>query len=434
MPKAALLACALLAVSACSPDLRAEVGAAGVFSPRRVDVGDPALVELGQRLFFDRELSGNRNIACATCHLPTLHAVDARRLSVGQDHERLSRSSVELFNRGTVEVMFWDGRLRREAGAIVAPVALPSGVRTLLEAQAMLPLLDRHEMRGQDGDVAVDGRANELAMLPDDATEAIWSAIVVRLLAIPGYAPLFAQAFPGVAPEDIDIVHVARAIAAFESRLWELTDTPFDDWLGSVSEPGRDDAMTEMQRHGAELFFGDAGCARCHDGPLLSDDAFHDIAVPQLGAGRSDAHDDEGHALVTGAERDRFAFRTPPLRNVAMTAPYMHDGAYATLDEAVRHHLDPIARLEAYDGSALPADLRGTVHHELDAEIAANLDPATQPLRPLDDAEIAAIVDFLGALSSRTESALPPGAGIPSSVPSGLPVDQVGRFDDPPES
>lgn len=414
----------LLFASACGRDLRAEVAAAGVYSPRRVVVGDDALVDLGQALFFDRELSGNRNVACATCHQPSFHATDERHLSIGQDRARLTRTAPDVFNRGGIDALFWDGRVRLEAGHVVAPVAMPAGVHTLLEAQALLPLLDRHEMRGMAGDLAADGRANELAALPDDATEAIWSAIVVRLVALEGYRTLFAAAFPDLAIEDVEIVHVARAIAAFEERLWELTDTPFDDFLGSVSEGGRDDALDESQRRGAELFFGDAGCARCHDGPLLGGTSFHAIGVPQIGAGRDDAHRDVGRAAVTSDPADAFAFRTPPLRNVMLTAPYMHDGAYDDLAEAVRHHLDPAAALATYDGGRLPEDLRAQVHHELDAEIEAAIDPDTVPLRALSEDEVQAIVSFLGSLSSRTEQSLPPNAGVPSSVPSGLPVDQ----------
>lgn len=419
-----VLALALFA-SACGPDLHAELDAAGVYSPRRVVVGNADVIALGQMLFFDRELSGNRNIACATCHLPSVHAVDARHLSVGQDGARLPRSSVELFNRGSVTSMFWDGRLAMVDGQIVAPVAIPEGVSTLLEAQALLPLLDRHEMRGQPGDVASDGEPNELGALADDATTEVWTAIVARLLAIEGYRTLFAAAYQGVAQQDLGIVHVVRAIAAFEERLWELTDTAFDDYLGSVSEPGRDDALSEEERHGAELFFGDAGCARCHDGPLLSDGAFHAIGVPQLGPGKDDAHLDEGRFLVTGDPADRFAFRTPPLRNVALTAPYMHDGAYDSLEEAVRHHLDPVGSLEAYAGWQLPSDLAATLHAEQAGALSEALDPETVPPRALDDGEVRAIVVFLGALTSRTELALPPGAGAPTAVPSGLDLDTL---------
>jgi len=422
--RAATLLLVLLSASACAPDLRAELAAAGAYSPRHVVIGDDALVDLGQTLFFDRELSGNRNIACATCHLPLLHATDARHLSVGQDGARLSRASLELFNRNEASALFWDGRVELKSGRIVAPVALPDGIRTLLEAQALLPLLDRHEMRGALSDIASDGRPNELAALADDAPEPVWAAIVARIVALDGYRPLFAAAFPDVRFEDVTIVHVARAIAAFEQRLWELTDTPFDDYLGSVSVPPKDDALNDVERRGAELFFGEAGCASCHGGPLLSDGAYHAIGVPQLGPGRDELHRDLGRFAVTGDPRDRFAFRTPPLRNVALTAPYMHDGAYDDLTEAVRHHLDPAGALARYDGAHLPSDLASQVHHELDADLAAAIDPATAPPRPLSEEEVAAIVVFLGALTARTELTLPASAGAPRSVPSGLPVEQ----------
>ncbi len=423
-----LWACVALVMLGCSSnDLRAEIAAAGVFSPRHVAIGESDLVGLGQLLFFDRELSGNRNIACSTCHLPLMHAADLRSIAVGQDRARISRRVPDLFNRGSMDALFWDGRLRMEGGTIVGPAPVPADVGSLLAAQALFPLLDRHEMRGHAGDVAVDGRPNELAMLDDDASDAIWSAVLARVLAIEEYRTLFSRAYPGVPTESLTIAHLARAIAAFEERLWDLTDTPFDDFLGNVTTPGNDGALDDAQRRGAELFFGDAGCARCHDGPLLSDGAYHAIGVPQIGAGRDAAATDQGRYLVTGREEDRYAFRTPPLRNVALSMPYMHDGAYLTLEDAVRHHLDPVAHLTAYDGAGLPADLAGTLHHEQDAAIAAHVDPDVAPLRPLDDGEVQELVAFLVALDSRAETnvASVPMAGEPISVPSGLPVDTL---------
>jgi cytochrome c peroxidase len=422
-----LLVAALAA--GCAQDLRADLVAAGVFSPRRFEVGNDDLVALGQVLFFERELSGNRNTSCASCHLPELHAGDARHLSVGQDGARLSRNVIEPFNRAFVTSMFWDGRLEERDGRIVAPVALPEGIETLLEAQALLPLLDRHEMRGMAGDVAEDGRDNELALFDDAATEAIWSAVIVRLQAIEGYRPLFEEAFPDLPFEDITIVQVAQAIAAFESRIWELADSAFDRYLGSVSTPGDDSALAEPERRGAELFFGDAGCARCHGGPLLSDGEFHAIGVPQIGPGRDGQHLDQGRFEVTGDPADRFAFRTPTLRNVALTAPYMHDGAYWNLDEAVRQHLDPEGALRNYSGAGLPPDLQGQIRVEANDAIAAAIDPEVRPLRALSEDEIGSLVFFLQSLASQTEINVGPSAGAPGSLPSGLPVEQRPEFD-----
>ncbi|MBN8609441.1 MAG: cytochrome-c peroxidase [Deltaproteobacteria bacterium] len=412
----------VISITGCAPDLRGDMARAGVFSPRSLEAGNDALVTLGQALFFDPELSGNRNTACASCHLPSLHAGDGRHLSIGQTGARLPRQVVEPFNRSFATSFFWDARLELVDGEIVGPVAFPDGIETLLEAQALLPLLDRAEMRGDPGDVADDGRANELAALDDARPDDIWAAVLARLLAIEGYRELFVTAYPRVALDALSIVHVARAIAAFESRLWELSDTPFDRFLGSVSQEPETEALDETQRKGAELFFGDAGCARCHSGPLLTDGLTHAIGVPQIGPGRDGAGHDEGRFAITGDPTDRFAFRTPSLRNVGVTAPYMHDGAFARLDDAVRHHLDPRASLLAYDPTLLPDDLRDQVHSELNDEIAAQIDPEVVPYRPLSDEEIWQIVWFLEALTSDTERGVGPEAGVPTSVPSGLPV------------
>lgn len=432
MARAALRLAAVLAVLSCAgcydaaDTLRPRIRAAGVFSPRRSVDGGGAVVRLGQLLFFDRELSGNRDTACATCHLPSQHAADDRPIALAHDRTTLlSRNTIEPFNRTFATSFFWDGRLEIVDGEIHAPVALPEGVETLLEAQALLPLLDRNEMRGRDGDVAVDGRLNELATYDDDDAEGIWQAVVERLIALPGYQAAFAEAYPRVPLEELTIVHVARAIEAFEQHLWELTDTAFDAYLGATGVPGRDEMLEGLAREGAQLFFGEAGCSSCHDGPLLSDGGYHAIGVPQIGPGRDAAGLDEGRFAVTGRPEDRFAFRTPPLRNVALTAPYMHDGAYALLEDAVRHHVEPEAALRRYSPAyaGLPVDT--VTHHEQDDAIAAAIDPMLGEAAPLGEDQIFAIVMFLQTLSSNVELTVAPGAGVPELVPSGLPLDDI---------
>ena len=427
----ALLALALVACT--SSDLRERMDAAGVFSPSQTDAGRERVVELGRLLFFDRELSGNRNTACASCHMPFHHAQDELSLGRGQGasglgHARtggpgLPRNTIAPFNRSFADSLLWDGRVERlPDGSIRAPVPLPEGVDTLLEAQALLPLLDREEMRGEVGDRDVRGAENELAAFGDDAPEAIWAAIMARLMALPDYRRFFADAFPGTPEGEHDISHAVEAIARFEMHLWELTDTPFDAYLGSEHREPIEEALQGDALAGADLFFGDAGCDRCHSGPLLSDDAFHNIGVPHVGPGKERGLD-EGRFLVTRDPLDRFAFRTPPLRNVAMTAPYMHNGSVVGLEAAIRVHLDPRSALA---GPALGPD---GVHVEVDpavsAEIAQTLDADAAPLRPLVDAEIAQLVAFLQQLTSETELRIFPGAGEPASVPSGLEVDRV---------
>lgn len=408
--------CLTLVITACAgEDLGLRIDAAGVFSPSRSDAGRGRVADLGQLLFFDRELSGNRNAACASCHLPAHHGGDQISLGLGQGAMGtgeireggpiLPRNTVSPFNRSFANSLLWDGRVERLSdGTIRAPVTLPTGIQTLLEAQALLPLLDRDEMRGQPGDSDVFGSANELAALPDEAPKAVWSAIMARLMSIEEYRRLFVGAFPDTPIGEHSIVHVARAISRFEMRLWELTDTPFDVYLGAEHRAPVEHALTERERAGAELFFGDAGCDRCHNGPLLSDGEFHNIGVARFGPGKRDGID-EGRFLVTGDPADRFAFVTPPLRNVQMTGPYMHNGSVFSLKDAIRLHQG--------------------LHTTLDVQIRATIDPTTRPLRSLLEEDILLLEDFLDTFSSLTERIVFPGAGEPERVPSGLPVDHA---------
>ncbi len=423
--------CALTA--ACSgDDLRDRIESAGVFSPARNDSFPSQRAELGQLLFFDPELSGNRNVACSSCHLPSDHAADGLSLGLGQGAsgagtEReggapLPRNSIAPFNRSFAEALLWDGRVERRAdGTIAAPVPLPEGIETLLEAQALLPLLDRQEMRGEPGDLDVRGEPNELAAIDDGEPEAVWDAVMARLMAIEEYRVRFARAFPDVPPGEHTIVHLVRAIVRFEMLLWELTDTPFDEFLGSEHRLPVENALGPDARRGADLFFGDAGCDRCHNGPLLSDDAFHNIGVPHFGPGKQDGID-EGRFLVTGEDSGRFAFRTLPLRNVAITGPYMHNGSVGSLREAIEQHLEPERTFD--DGSFVtPSGELVTLDPAVGEAIRATISPDVRPLRPLDETEIDALTLFLEALSSNTEAfGLPPAAAEPLTVPSGLSV------------
>jgi cytochrome c peroxidase len=420
----ALLCALALLSSACAPSLRERIEAAQVYSPRRAQAGNEAVVRLGNLLFFDRELSGNRNIACSSCHLPAFHAGDLRQLGVGQRGTTLPRNTLEPFNRSFATALFWDGRVEWAAdGTIRSPAPPPAGIDGLLEAQAILPLLDREEMRGHAGDVASDGSANELAVIADADPDAVWDAVMDRLLALEGYRDAFRAAYPSVPEDELSIVHVARALAAFEMFLWELSDTSFDRFIGSAATTPDDAALAGDARRGADLFFGDAGCDRCHNGPLLSDGEFHNIGVPQLGPGADPSTGlDEGRFRVTGDPNDRFAFRTPPLRNVALTGPWMHNGAYDTLEEAIAHHSDPAAYLMSYENRS------GVAVHDDVATIEAilsTLSPDAAALRELSSDDVYYLSQFLASLSSDTETSVFPEAGIPLSVPSGLPIDSA---------
>src|SRR5262249_24386575 len=157
-------------------------------------------------------------------------------------------------------------------------------------------------------------------------------------------------AYPQVPWSQIGIQHVANALAAYESSAFDFSDTPFDRYLD------RDDAaLSQAQKRGAQLYYGQARCAQCHRGGLLSDLDFHNIAAPQIGTARHQL--DLGYYSQTFKAADRYKFRTPPLRNCALTPPYTHAGGLLTLDETLRHHLDPARSLREYDPSRLAKGL-----------------------------------------------------------------------------
>lgn len=411
--------------------LRTALTAAGV-GPVIVPAADPARVALGQALTFDKLLSGNQDIACATCHHPRQETGDGLSLSIGTGGSGLGpgralgpgktfipRNANAIFNLSQAEVLFWDGRVsgNRAAGfQTPAGAQLPAGLTGALAAQAMFPVTSRDEMRGQPGDLAVDGSVNELAALGDDDFAGIWNALAARLKANSQYVSLFQSAFPEVPPDQIGFQHAANAIAAFESSQLSRLGSPFDRYLA-----GDNAALTEAQKRGALLFYGTARCSVCHRGGLLSDFSFHSIAAPQVGPGKGDeAPLDFGRGRETGLAADRFAFRTPPLRNVALTGPWTHSGAYTSLEAVVRHYINPARALQAYDPGQLEARLQGQVHNQesIAAGLLQSLDPVLRQPNPLNDGQVADLVEFLRSL---TDPAPLPAA--PPSVPSGLPVD-----------
>ena len=444
--------------------LRALVARLGLEPLQAEAEVNPAQMRLGQLLFFEKEMSGNRDVSCATCHHPQLATTDHLALSIGPgghglgiarqpdlDRRVVGRNAPDLFNRSLAqwESLFWDGRVSRGSdGHFDTPAGthLPQGLDSLLAAQAMFPVTLRDEMRGGWYDTAgyasepgaggegpyrlspggwydedVFGQPNELAAMGDGPEQmpVIWSAVTARLLDIAAYDQLFQEAYPEIPLQQISYVQVANALAAFQAQAFTFVDSPWNRYLN-----GEEQALTEEARAGALLFFGEAHCAGCHAPPLFTDQGFHNIGAPQLGPGRAGSYAplDYGRFDVTGDEADRFAFRTPSLLNVALTGPWLHNGAYDSLEAVVRHHLDPRQALREYDGGPLPDYLRETVQNE---EVTVNailqtLDPQLPGELELSDGEVRALVAFLEALTAQ-------GAGdlshlVPEAVPSGLPV------------
>ncbi|MEM1129960.1 MAG: cytochrome c peroxidase [Pseudomonadota bacterium] len=442
----------------------------------------PEQVELGRLLFFDKILSGNRNIACATCHHPNHAGTDGVALGIGEGGEglgpdrqvaegdavlsRVPRNSPALRFAGRRELtaLFHDGRVEADpdgpfASGFWTPARaqLPEGLDNVLAAQAMFPVLSDVEMAGGRGENPV---ADAAALRRFGGEGGAWDLLADRLRAIPEYVDMFTAAYPEInGAEGITFVHAANAIAAFETVSFRPDQSPFDRYL-RTRDPGH---LLPEELRGMELFYGEVGCVACHSGTFQTDNQFHAIAMPQIGPGKGDGVDDSyfratgyparledvGRAPISGDPSDAFRFRTPSLRNVELTGPWGHAGAFDTLEAVVEHHLDPLTSLETYrltdaylielDAIEQPMAEGARYDHEplnparraefdlrdgwvqtqpaMRARIAAANERSTTPL---PDGAVADLVAFLKALTdpqSRDMEHL-----IPDRVPSGLPV------------
>jgi cytochrome c peroxidase len=275
-----------------------------------------ARVALGRRLFFDPILSADGTVACATCHRPDHGFASPEARPQGVGNRVAPRNAPTLFNRAYGKAFFWDGRAAS------------------LEEQALEPIANPAEMGSSVADA------------------------VARLRADAAYKARFAAAFD----DGVTAANLGKALAGFE-RVLLRGDSPIDRFR----QRGERDAMTAAERHGLWLYESKGQCWRCHSGPNFTDEGFHNTGV---GWGRSPP--DLGRHAVTGKDADRGKFKTPTLRGVGLTAPYMHDGSLRSLEEVV----------EFYDrgGGANP-----------------NLDPAVRPLGLTGD-ERRDLVAFLKAL------------------------------------
>lgn len=401
--------------------------------------------KLGQLLFYDPILSGNRETACATCHHPALGTSDGVSLSLGDGgigmgpnrrvdpdnvpEKRIPRNSPALFNLGAYEftVLFHDGRLEADASR-------PSGIRTpmdedmvigfssVLSAQTMFPVLSRDEMAGSHGENEI-GQLVRQGLITGEG--GAWDVLARRVADIPEYSGAFIAIYPHLdVAADIVFTDISNAIAAFVSYEWRSDTSEFDAVLrGTVQLDG-------LAQHGLEVFYAEGGCAVCHSGPFQTDHTFHAMAAPQIGPGKAatfeDHNRDDGRFRVTGRDVDRFAFRTPSLRNIARTAPYGHAGAHADLSEFIKAHADPVQGLSNYDRTqVILPEFAGTDFAVLNdpQQIRSIAAAVTTRTISLEDADIAAILVFLNTLTDPISET--GRLGVPTSVPSGLPVPAI---------
>ncbi len=403
---------------------------------------DADKAKIGQLLFYDKVLSGNQNISCGTCHHHDLAGGDGLSLGIGEGgsglgtkrtggvgddkiKKRIPRNAPALWNIGhkEINVLFHDGRLEIDdiyGNGFNSPAEewLPEGLDNIVAAQALFPLTAQFEMAGNP-------RENQIAGAIHDRIDAAWPIVAKRVRVIPEYADMFVAAFDDVDTDlDINITHIGNALSHFIISEWQSFDSPYDAYLAGTPLP-------EDADRGRALFFGKGKCSDCHNGPLLSDQGFHAIGLPAFGPGRTRRFDsiarDVGRMGKSDRLEDAYKFRTPALRNVALTGPYGHNGAYATLEGIVRHHLQPLQARAAWtpeDANLPQADWIAAVDFivQQDTREMARQEAAIgiTPVK-MTDGEVADIVAFLNALTGTTAETRP--LGRPDAVPSGLTVD-----------
>jgi len=405
----------------------------------------PERAKIGQLLFYDKILSGNQNISCGTCHHPRFGSSDGLSLGIGEGGEglgpsrtpgtgedrvkkRIPRNASALWNLGAKEftVLFHDGRLSVAddfGNNFNSPAEewLPEGLENVLATQAIFPMTSQFEMAGNP-------KENEIAGALHDRMDYVWPILAKRVRTIPQYGDMFVDVFADVnRAEEVTIAHIGEALAAYIALEFESRDSPFDAFLA-----GETAALNESQKHGMALFYGKAGCSGCHSGALLTDQQFHALGLPPFGPGRTRRFDpyvrDVGRMGETDRLEDAYRFRTPSLRNVALSAPYGHNGAFANLERIIRHHLNPAQSLNSWkqEEAQLPDIpwLAGVDFLVWDDRIEMQRYKAKLDINPvtLSDSEISYLVAFMHALTGKTARKLR--FGIPESVPSGLLVDR----------
>jgi cytochrome c peroxidase len=407
---------------------------------------DQKLADLGRLAFHDSLLGLNNDNSCSGCHAAPRGFGDSQSIAIGIGNNNIvgpdrigprnQRRAPIVLNNAFYPRLMWNSRFSSLSGdpfdnSLGFKFPPPEGILFflphLLTAQAFIPVTENVEMAGFSAAV--------LALDHDG----IRDAVVARLNANGEYRRLFGKSFPEVkSGAPITYEMLGRAIAEFEFTL-VFADAPIDKFARG-HERDREDAMTDDEKQGALLFFGSANCVSCHkvsgqSNEMFSDFQQHVAGIPQIAPSLTGpfagnvvfdgpgANEDFGLEQVTGNPNDRYAFRTSPLRNLALQPAFFHNGAFTRLEDAVRYHLDALGSAASYNPAqaGLDADLR--VRRGPSAPVLARLDPALAiPVR-LSNREFRQLVAFLrGGLLDPRANPRDLRKLIPARVPSGNPV------------
>jgi cytochrome c peroxidase len=284
-------------------------------------------IELGRSLFFDPRLSAKGVMSCASCHNPALGWSDGRPTAVGHDMKILGRATPTIVNAAFNPLQMWDGR------------------KGSLEDQALGPFESENEQN---------------IPLPE---------LEQRVRSIPGYVNMFALAYPG---EDISSRTIAKAIANFERTVVSL-DTPFDRWIAGDTK-----AVNASAKRGFDLFQGKAECALCHQGFNFTDNGYHNIGLKEADG----VAPDPGRFAHRKVAVLRGAFKTPTLRDITLTSPYMHNGSYTRLEQVIDHYDRGGDVKENLDANMNPLELTAQEKADLVEFLHSLTAPATKVVLP----------------------------------------------------
>ncbi len=385
--------------------------------------------QLGMELFYSKSLGGDRDSACVTCHHPTLGGGDNLTLPIGTEAETpdllgpgrvqlqsgtnydagptVPRNAPTTFNLAAwKKALFHDGRVESlGASGIRTPDSAfgtvdAKGGENLAQAQARFPVTSPEEMK------AFNNNDKDNQQMRDFLAQRLggYGAGAGVLQDTDFWLNKFRTVFnspSGSASELITEQNISFLIGEFE-RSQVFVDTPWKSYVD-----GDTTAISEDAKKGALLFFstkedGGANCSSCHSGDFFTDEAYHNLAMPQIGRGKGDGNDgsnDFGRFRETKQESDKFAFRTPTLTNVEVTGPWTHAGSYTSLSNVIKHHLDPQSAIDNYDINQLTQQGIQTGNMQANTQLAIDSANFESIDTTLTDTQVGYLVTFLKTLT-----------------------------------